>query len=215
MPFSLKQKLNSRIKKKHKYTTLQRKYYKKVRRMITKYYNSNTKHRFRRIVRIIDRTPSSKRTLCKKFRSFSKSLSSSSPMRFGRFSFKLPFNRHHYKRRNAKVSRGVKNTLPQFIDYALSTNYLDKHRMQRNMNELIQLRNMLRLHPVLSDEQYNQYSTHIINLLTDDLNVMSKLQYEFNKIRDRDEWKRQSSLGFKVKRFSTLKSCRSHKSYMH
>ena len=203
MSFSLKQKLNSRIKKKHRYTNLQRKYYKKVRRMITKYYNSNTKHRFRRIVRIIDRTPSSKRTLCKKFRSFSKSLSSSSSLSFGKFSFKLPFNRHHYNRRNAKVSRGVKNTLPQFIDYALSTNYLDKHRVQRNMNELMQLRNMLRLHPVLSDEQYNQYSTRIINLLTDDLNVMSKLRYEFNKIRDRDEWKRQSSLGFKVKRFFT------------
>ena len=71
------------------------------------------------------------------------------------------------------------------------------------MNGLMQLRNLLRLHPVLSDEQYNQYSTRIINLLTDDLNVMNKLQYEFNKIRDRDEWKRQSSLGFKVKRFFT------------
>jgi len=71
------------------------------------------------------------------------------------------------------------------------------------MNELIQLRNTLRLHPVLSDEQYNNYSTRIINLLTDDVNVMSKLQYEFNKIRNRDEWKRQSSLGFKVKRIFT------------
>ena len=203
MPSLLKKKLNSRIKTKHRYTNLQRKYYKKVRRMITKYYNSNTKHRFRRIVRIIDRTPSSKRTLCKKFRSFSKSLSSSSSLSFGKFSFKLPFNRHHYNRRNAKISRGVKNTLPQFIDYALSTNYLDKRRVQRNMNGLMQLRNLLRLHPVLSDEQYNQYSTRIINLLTDDLNVMNKLRYEFNTIRDRDEWKRQSSLGFKVKRFFT------------
>ena len=140
----LKHKLNSRIKKKHRYTMLQRKYYKKVRCMITKYYNSKSKHRFHRIVRSIDRTSTttlrSKRTLKNKFRSFSMSVTSLSLAKFGGFSLKLPllraFNRHNDNQRYKKTSGRMKNTLPRDIDYALSTNYLDQNRIRKNIQEL-------------------------------------------------------------------------------
>ena len=203
MSSSLKHKLNSRIKKKHRYTTLQRKYYKKVRRMITKYYNSKSKHRFHRIVRLIDRTLSSKRTLNKKFRSFSKYVTSLSLAKFGGISLKLPLLRAFNSQRYKKTSGRMKNTLPQDIDYALSTTYLDQNRIRKNRRELMTIKQHLIPYPVLSDEKYTEYRTRIINLLTDDENVMRRLQHEWNKIHDRNEWERQSSLGFKVKRFFT------------
>ena len=72
MSSSLKHKLNSRIKQKHRYTTLQRRYYKKLRHMMREYYNSKTKHRFHLIIRFIDRlsttTLNSKQQLKKDFK---------------------------------------------------------------------------------------------------------------------------------------------------
>ena len=211
MSSSLKHKLNSRIKKKHRYTTLQRKYYKKVRRMITKYYNSKSKHRFHRIVRSIDRTSTttlcSKRTLNKKFRSFSKYVTSLSLAKFGGISLqqrmKLPLLRAFNSQRYKKTSGRMKNTLPQDIDYALSTTYLDQNRIRKNRRELMMIKQHLIPYPVLNDEKYTEYRTRIMNLLTEDENVMRRLQHEWNRIHDRNEWKRQSSLGFKVKRFFT------------
>ena len=215
---SLKHELHKRLKNRHKYTILQVQYYTKVRGMMRKYYNSKTRHRFRRIVRFIA-THRSKRELKKKFRSFLKHVKNSfaslqSSMKFGggfwntqRRSMKLPlvrtFYRHNYDRQRQKTTsdRGMKNTLPQYIDYALSTDYIDKHRV--NMKELMDLRNMLKLHPVLSHENYDKFKSRVMNLLTDDDVVMRRLQDEFNRIRERDEWKKQSGLGFKVKRFFT------------
>ena len=184
-----------------------------------KYYNSKTKHRFRRIMRFIDRkgtmTLRSKRELKKKFRSFLKHVKNSS-MKFGggfwntqSRSMKLPlvrtFYRHNYDRQRQKTTsdRGMKNMLPQYIDYALSTDYIDKQRVRKNMRELMDLRNMLKLHPVLSHENYDKFKSRVMNLLTDDDVVMRRLQDEFNRIRERDEWKKQSGLGFRVKRFFT------------
>ena len=175
--------------------------------MITKYYNSNSKHKFHRIVRIIDRTCtttlSSKRTLKNKFRSFSMSVTSLSFAKFGGFSLKLPLLRAFNSQRYKKTSGRMKNTLPQDIDYALSTTYLDQNRIRKNRRELMMIKQHLITYPVLSDEKYTEYRTRIMNLLTDDENVMRRLQHEWNRIHDRNEWKRQSSLGFKVKRFFT------------
>ena len=158
-----------------------------------KYYNSKTRHRFRRIVRFIDRkgtvTLRSKRELKKKFRSFLKHVKNSFAslqlsMKFGggfwnTQRMKLPlvrtFYRHNYDRQRKKTTsdRGMKNTLPQYIDYALSTDYIDKERVRKNMRELMQLRNMLKLHPVLYIEKYDMYSSRITNLLTNDHVVMT------------------------------------------
>ena len=67
-----------------------------------------------------------------------------------------------------------KNTLPHYIDYALSTNYLDTQRV--NMKELTDLRNKLESFSVLSNEDYMTYYLHINKLLTDNYNVKNRLQ---------------------------------------